>query len=190
MFQTMIINIDRFYHHNPNPVKFVQMTDKPDEDKAFKEWYKTYTTTEFPSSKHGDLYEKNTVVTVDDWYEVCFAIRFAEFEANNRVTAMTYSRFEEETKLVMALDNAHATEAILIMANAIDDAWISNAHDLVKLARERVDSARASEEKALAIYHTAVEKTNAIEIMEESRIAETMYWAYRVTNMQNKDKHW
>lgn len=186
----MLINMNKISHHNTNTVKFVRMTDTHDRDKAFAEWYKTYTTTKYPSSIHDDFYRNNRVVTAQDWRSVYFAIRFAEIKAINEVSAMTYSRIEEETNLIEAMDNAYATEAMLVMANAIDDAWISKAKDLVALARERVDAARASEANAMSAYHTAMEKTKAIEMMEELRISEMMSWVDKMTHMDNEEKWW
>jgi hypothetical protein len=190
MFQIMLIRANKISMRNNNPVSIVQMTDSFNHDKAYNEWYKTYTTTNYQSSIHDVLNTNNQLVTTNDWRNVCFAIRFAEIVASDKVSYMTISRINEEMRLVEAMGNAFATEAMSVIANAIDDAWVLQAREVVAQSQERVAVARASEADAVYIYHTAAEKTNAIEMMEELRIAETMSWVWKMTHMDNDEKWW
>ena len=210
MFQTMLINANKISSHNTYPSNIIQMSDTHDSEKSFSEWYNTHTTTKYPESIHDDFYRNNKVVTPDDWRNVCFAIRFAEITASDKVDAMTSLRIEEEIKLVEAIDSAYATEAMLAMANAIDKAWQLKAIDLVNVAQERVDAAEVKEADAKRIYEMASMKTMEIDMMEESRleyemvaentrvivlmeelrVAESLSWAWRMTERDNQDKWW
>ena len=210
MFQTMLINANKISSHNTYPSNIIQMSDTHDCEKSFGEWYNTHTTTKYPKSIHDDFYRNNKVVTPDDWRNVCFAIRFAEIAASDKVDAMTSLRIEEEIKLVEAIDSAYATESMLAMANAIDKAWQLKAIDLVNVAQERVDAAEVKEADAKRIYEMASMKTMEIDMMEESRleyemvaentrvivlmeelrVAESLSWAWRMTERDNQDKWW
>lgn len=210
MLQTMLIHVNKISWHNTNPSSIIQMSDTSDSEKSFGEWYNTHTTTNYHESIHDNFYRNNNVTTPDDWRNVCFAIRFAEIAASDNVNAMTSLRIEEETKLVEAIDDAYATEAILIMANAIDKAWQIKAIDLVNVAQERVDAAHVKEAHAMRIYERAAkkceeidmveeyrleyemvaEKTRAIVLMEEFRIAESLSWTWRMTDLDNENKWW
>ena len=210
MFQTMLIHANKISSHNTYKSSIIQMTDTHDSEKSFNEWYKTHTTTKYPESIHDDFYRNNKVVTPDDWRNVCFAIRFAEIAASDKVDAMTSLRIEEEIKLVEAIDSAYATEAMLAMANAIDEAWQLKAIDLVNVAQERVDAAEVKEADAKRIYEMAAMKTMEIDMMEESRleyemvaentraivmmeelrVAESLSWAWSMTARDNQDKWW
>ena len=96
------------------------------------------------------------------------------------------------------------------MANAIDKAWQLKAIDLVNVAQERVDAAEVKEADAKRIYEMASMKTMEIDMMEESRleyemvaentrvivlmeelrVAESLSWAWRMTERDNQDKWW
>lgn len=206
----MLIHANKISSHNTYPSSIIQMTDTHDSEKSFSEWYKVHATTKYPESIYDDFYRNNKVVTPDDWRNVCFAIRFAEIAASDNADAMTSLRIEEETKLVEAIDSVYATEAILAMANAIDEAWQLKAFDLVNVAQERVDAAKVKEADAKRIYEMAsmktmeidmleesrleyemvAENTRVIVLMEELRVAESLSWAWRMTERDNQDKWW
>lgn len=190
MFQAMLIRANKISNRNNNPISIVKMKNTYESDKAYNEWYKTYTTTNYHTSIHDDSYRNKNVVTPDNWHDLCFAIRLAEIAAYDNVTFMTCLRIDEETKLIESMNSAYATEAMLIMANAIDDAWVQKAKDLVAVSQERVNAARECEATAVYTYHTASEKTKAIEMMEELKIADIMSWVWKMTHMGNDEKWW
>ena len=190
MFQAMLNSANKISTQYNNHICIVQIADTYKNNKAYNEWYKPHTSRNYHTSIYDNFYRKNNIVTPDDWHDLCFAIRFAEIAAIENVTFMTCLRIDEETKLIESMNTAYATEAILIMANAIDDAWVQKAMDLVAVSQERVNAARDCEAGAVYTYHTANEKTKAIEMMEEVKIAETMSWVWEMTHMDNHDKWW